>query len=87
MTKIYKGSWEKKDQFADDTSIAITNTKGGIEEVFRLMETFGKAAGLKINVEKNRTTSTRNSHGRRHPQTISKIHQRRSKDTGHTNND
>ena len=39
-------------QFADDTSIAIINNKTCMDNTFKLIEKFEKAAGLKINVEK-----------------------------------
>ena len=39
-------------QFADDTTIAIKNTKDNIKKTFEEIETFDKVSGLKLNIEK-----------------------------------
>ena len=39
-------------QFADDTTIAIQNTKDNIRKTFEAIEFFGKASGLRLNIDK-----------------------------------
>ena len=40
-------------QFADDTSIAVMNREGILDEVFKLLNKFTTISGLKINVDKS----------------------------------
>ena len=39
-------------QFADDTTIAITEAKDNIRKTFEAIETFGATSGLKLNIDK-----------------------------------
>jgi hypothetical protein len=39
-------------QFADDTSIMLNNTRGALRQLFKNLETYGQISGLKINIEK-----------------------------------
>ena len=38
-------------QFADDTTLAIKNTKGSLDRTFQTFKEFAKISGLKINVD------------------------------------
>ena len=50
-------SWEKKQQsisqYVDDSSFMVRGTKENVDELIRLLKTFSKASGMKINWEKS----------------------------------